>query len=1726
MSVRSRIVSLACISVFAAGLGRAQGIITTFAGADVTYPGTSFSALSASFGELGGVAVSPSGDVYFASQSRHMILRFNPALNSVSIFAGTGTGGYSGDGGPAASATLNEPEQIIFDSAGNLYIADTQNSAVRKIDTHGIITTFLTVQEAVNGIAFGPDGSLYVSGYSQIYHANLGGTVSVIAGSQQSGFTGDGGPAINALFNGMEGLVFDHNGNLFVADRGNNRIRRIDTNGNITTVVGNGQNGGCVNGPATSSPLSNPVAPTVDAQGNLYFGTGWGELIKVNASGVLSLLNPDHSTFFLSSPGPIARAQFANPEYVAFDHSGNLYATDGVYLWQLSAAGTVQIAAAYAPNFGIGDNGPDLVAGLNFPNGLWLAADGSLLVVDQYNDRIRRISASGTITTVAGNGIQVYTNPGPALSISLPTPQSVASDSSGNIYVNCGPLWIINPSGVMSQFNQGGFSAITVDARDNVLVTSYGNQVFRIAQDGTATVIAGTGQAGFSGDGGPATAAQLNNLQGIAVDSAGNIYIADNGNARIRKITPDGNISTIAGGPQDEVDGVMATESAVYPNALAIDKAGNLYDIETYNNRIRLISPNGIISAIAGTPFSSGFTGDGGLATEAALNQPAGVAVDAAGNIYIADRLNNRIREVLATPPSISVSSTQVTISAPSFGAPTQSDITLSSSVQGLQYSISFTTESGGDWLGFSSLQGQAPGVLSVIADPSTLAPNTYHGTITITNPHATPQTQTIQVTFEVSTQVSASMAVGTGPLYFALAVGNAPASSQLTVSNQGGGSLSFSASAVTATGGAWLQVSPGSGSATAGAPASLTVTATPAGLPVGTYSGSITIASGTTGQTLTIPVTLAINPALQKIVLSQTGLTFTAVAQGGSVIPQSIGIFNGGTGSMTWTATVSTLSGSGWLNVSSTTGTVAQPLVDVSFIDVSVNAQGLAAGQYFGMVQVTAPGASNAPQRVVIVLNVLPVGSNPGPELRPTGLVFTAVAGGANSGSQIVTIANTTSTPVVYGSGVTYVNGSGWISYQPTNASVTPDTLAQIAIQPNFANLAPGVYRSALTLAFDDGSVRTVSILAVLAPAAATGDVSSSSSLAPDGEKPHSQGTCTPTKLLPIFTQVATGPSVSTGYPVAVQADVVDDCGSPMNNGSVVVSFTDGDAPLSMINLQNGQWSATWQPQNSSPAGVTVSLLAQKASLVGTTQTLVGFQGSQSLPLASGGVFNAVTLAQGPLAPGELILIKGSALADGQAAATSTPLAQQLAGAQVLMGSGVASLLYADSTQLIGQVPFGTPVNTSQQIVLERDTSSGVPTTVIVAAAQPALFTADGSGTGQALVYQVNSSGVAGNLANASNPVDSGDTVIIYCAGLGAVDQNGAATNPVSVSIGGQPAHVAYAGIATPASYPSAGPPAILGLVSTGLGGLYQINAVVPAGFTAAAASVIVTVGGQSSQLGVTMSVVAGTSGGGQTPVPQGVLNAASYAKNSSGSGSAVAPGSLIQIYSSLPGATQAVAVSAPFPISLGGVSVTFDGISAPIQSVFPSSTSAVVNAQVPFEITGSSATMVLTVNGTPSAPVTVPVTPQAPGIFTVPPDGQHNAVFIYIDPTDNTAKVAAPASESNLFGIPAAPIPRGSSGFFYATGLGALAPPVADGAAPGSTDTTLHNAALKPTALVGGIKAQVEFAGQAPGYPGVNQINIVIPGNAPTGNAVPLQLMSGDGKVLSTAGATIAVQ
>ena len=899
-----------------------------------------------------------------------------------------------------------------------------------------------------------------------------------------------------------------------------------------------------------------------------------------------------------------------------------------------------------------------------------------------------------------------------------------------------------------------------------------------------------------------------------------------------------------------------------------------------------------------------------------------------------------------------------------------------------------------------------------------------------------------------------------------------------MTISNQGTIPTRYTVAATTSTGGNWLQTSSSGGSVSAAAPVALTVTANPGTLVPGTYNGAITVTGPDTGQTLTVGVILAVTAAPPSILLSQVGFTFTAVAQGGTVLPQSLGILNAGTGTLNYSVQASTQSGgSGWLSVSSNSGTVIRPLLDVSFIDVIVNASSLSAGTYYGQITVSAAGASNSPQTALVVLTVLPAGSNPGPDVRPTGLVFTGALGTENPGSQNVTVADVTSNPTTFGANVTYVTGAGWIDFLPANFTVQPAAPAPIVVQPDFSQLTVGVRRAALTVAFDDGSIRNVAILSVVAPAGTpTSDFRTN-------YRAMDSSACTATKLLPQFTATGFSSNLFLGYPAFLSSTIVDDCGVPLTRGSVVLTFNNGDPPLALVNTQDGNWTASWEPSHAANS-VTITLTASEPSpnLTGTAQETVGAvqKGSQNPPLLTGAPLGAGTLSAGSFAPGDLMLLRGTGLADEQATSTS-PLKSQLAGASVILGGIPIPLLFADTGQVVGLVPPDALPNASPQLIVSRDAALGFPVPVIISTTHPAVLTADGSGKGQGVIYKANGATTA--LADSASPVNPGDSVIVYCTGLGAMNANGTASNTPVLNIGGIAAQISYAGVALPANYPAGGAPALLGgVVSAGLGGLYQITATVPAGI-GGQVPVTISSAGAVSQAGVTMTLASLSAVG--TPVINSI--------DTDGGFPTIAQNGWIEIKGSnlAPGSAGAGMVwnNAPdfnfgqMPTQLGGVSATVNGKPAFVYFVSP----AQINVLTPLDATTGTIQVVVNNNGVSSASFAAVENAVAPSfpLFA----GSH-----YVIAQHANGSLAGSASLSQP-GYPVTPVAPGETVVLYAFGFGPPSTPLVNGSSSQSGSLPVF-----PTIQIGGTQANVSFAGVI--LPGLYQINVTIPPTAANGD------------------------
>ncbi|MBO0949457.1 hypothetical protein J2I46_12750 [Fibrella sp. HMF5405] len=597
-------------------------------------------ATSAQLNEPFGVAVDNKGNLYIAERDNNRIRKVSPS-GIITTVAGTGEGGYSGDGGPATCARLNIPFGVTVDSAGNLYIADFGNCRIRKVNTSGIITT--------------------------------------VAGTGICGYNGDGGPAAAAQLNHILDVTVDGSGNIYIADRDNHRIRKVNASGIITTVAGTGTYGYSGDGgPATAAQLNTPYSLAVDASGNLYISDSNNHRIrKVNTSGVISTIaGTGGIDDYNGDGGPATAAHLGNTYSILVDGSGNLYIDDfdRCTIRKVSSSGTITTVAGTGTCGYSGDGGLATSTPLTSPFGLAIDKSGNLYIGDHSNNRIRRVSSSGVINSVVGTGTRgsggYSGDGGPATSAQLNEPYGGVVDGSGNLYIadrNNHRIRKINAARVISTIagtGNAGYggdggpatsaslnspTGVAVDNSGNLYIADQNNhRIRKVSPLGVTTTVAGTGEAGYSDDGGPATSAQLRSPTGVAVDGNNNLYIADSGNHRIRKVSSSGIITTVAGTSISGYggDGGLATIAHLNgPTGVAIDGSGNLYIADLGNHRIRKVNTSGIITSIAGTGIS-GYGGDGGPATSAYLSSPTSVAVGDSGKLYIADLGNHRIRRV------------------------------------------------------------------------------------------------------------------------------------------------------------------------------------------------------------------------------------------------------------------------------------------------------------------------------------------------------------------------------------------------------------------------------------------------------------------------------------------------------------------------------------------------------------------------------------------------------------------------------------------------------------------------------------------------------------------------------------------------------------------------------------------------------------------------------------------------------------------------------------------------------------------------------------------------------------------------------------------------------------------------------------------------------------------------------------------------------------------------
>ena len=690
------------------------GIITTVAGTpyitvfDPNSIGDGGPATQAEMNSPTALALDAAGNLYIADAGNNRIREVSATTGIITTVAGTGVAGYTGDNILATQSQLNDPTGIALDAAGNLYIADSYNNLIRKVTAlTGVITTvagvpgssgyngddILATQATLNfptGVTLDLAGHVYFSDRynSRIRWINPVGNVVTLAGSGAPGLAGDGNLASNAEVDAPGGLALDSEGDLYVADSGNNALRvvskgldfpatAITSATPVTHTIFLGSNQSSTLSAPTISPAETgiqqgPQGPTQPQEFTVGKLTGCTvDGVTVNPSGSICTVSitflpgyPGMRTGALEMtanttaislglhgiglgpqavivPGTIQTILYSTdmyngtpltqPQQIAVDPSGNVYVADSVsnVVWSLEnlkgaapaiVAGGGVLAPAQA------DGGPAVDAVLDGPSSVALDAAGNLYIAETNANLVRKVNlASGIITTLAGTGTAGYAgDQGAATSATLNGPAGISANAVGDIFI--------------------------ADTGNNVIRRVY-------ALSGIIVTMAGNGVAGYSGDKGNAVQAELQCPRGVAVDSTGQLYIADTGNNAVRTVDPiTDSIATIAGNGTAGFagDGSVAANAILsQPAALAVDAAGDVYIGDSGNVRVRKIyAQSGIIVTLAGSDLR-GDAGDSGPANAAALSAPSGIAVDSLGQVLISDSGNDTVRRVSIDTPTL-----------------------------------------------------------------------------------------------------------------------------------------------------------------------------------------------------------------------------------------------------------------------------------------------------------------------------------------------------------------------------------------------------------------------------------------------------------------------------------------------------------------------------------------------------------------------------------------------------------------------------------------------------------------------------------------------------------------------------------------------------------------------------------------------------------------------------------------------------------------------------------------------------------------------------------------------------------------------------------------------------------------------------------------------------------------------------------------------------------------
>lgn len=641
---------------------------------------------------------------------------------TIDTFAG---GDPLNDGSPATEGYLAYPDDVAVMPDGGFLIADRENRVIRRVSADGTIETIAGFRTRFGSsevareifvepscVASSPDGRMFYCDSFRVREVLPDGRVRLFAGAN-SGYNGDGGPASEARLRVAGDMTFASDGTAYIADFRSHTVRKVSPDGMISTFAGIDQSPGFSGdgGPANQAQLSGPAGLAVAPDGAiLILDESNRRIRRVGPDGMISTIAGTGNAGRPTEGQSALEASFSFNRSITALPSGDVLIADTSKVYSVGVDGLIRTFAGTGSASSSGDGGPATAASFFGVNGMDAGADGSVYLTDSSFHRIRRIEASGVIDTVAGRDRRGLGAPRPARETVFLLPEDVTTAPDGSVYVSesasslvrridpAGQTSVFAGTGVAASDGDGGAAvetrisrprAVAWDATRSSLLISEGRRVRRVDSEGIITTLAGTGDRGSSGDGGPATEAEFLSVSELAVGPDGSVYVVDLDDHRVRVIRPDGTIHAFAGrgGRGSDGDGGPAIEARLnFPQEVIVGDDGSVFINDVVNGAIRRVRPDGIIETALSLTFSpvamelespgvfllstttrierqsldglretivgsmgTGYFGDGGPAAEGGVRRPLALARTVDGRILIADSDNHRIR-VLAPP--------------------------------------------------------------------------------------------------------------------------------------------------------------------------------------------------------------------------------------------------------------------------------------------------------------------------------------------------------------------------------------------------------------------------------------------------------------------------------------------------------------------------------------------------------------------------------------------------------------------------------------------------------------------------------------------------------------------------------------------------------------------------------------------------------------------------------------------------------------------------------------------------------------------------------------------------------------------------------------------------------------------------------------------------------------------------------------------------------------------